>query len=128
MSILSVASAGLCVRDRQNQFAYEARNLVAEIAVLHGEKSLELVQSLLVILVLVQGTRGFFADESKQLASVVLSMAIDLGLDRIESSMAANCGDDSWEHIEAKRAWLGCFLLCARYIGFPCRFVLFWGS
>jgi hypothetical protein len=115
MSILSVASAGFCTLDRQRQFALDARNFLAEIAIFKGEKSLELIQSLLIVSFWYRAPENYARTNQNQLASVALSLAIDLGLDRIEGSGTPDRTDAMWKRAEAQRAWLGCFLLCARY-------------
>ncbi|KAH8697989.1 hypothetical protein BGW36DRAFT_177599 [Talaromyces proteolyticus] len=113
MSILSVASAGFCTLDQQRQFAFEARNFLTDIAIFKGEKSLELIQSLLVVSFWYRAPENYARTNQNQLASLALSIGIDLGLDRIEESKSADRIDDMWNRAEAQRAWLGCFLLCA---------------
>jgi hypothetical protein len=119
MSILSVASAGLCTLDQQRQFAFEARNFMTEIAIFKGEKSLELIQSLLVVSFWYRAPENYARTNQNQLASVALSIAIDLGLDRIPKSKNPDRVDDMWNRAESQRAWLGCFLLCSRYVDTP---------
>lgn len=114
ISILSVASAGFCALDHQRKFTFEARNFLAENAIFKGEKSLELIQALLVVCLWYRAPENYARTNQNQLASVALSLAIDLGLDRIEKQKAPGRIDDVWDQAEAQRAWMGCFLLCAR--------------
>lgn len=114
LSILSVSSTGLCPLDQQRQFALDARNFLAEIAIFKGEKSLELVQALLIVSLWYRAPENYARMNQNQLASLTLSIAIDLGLDRIEKTKALDKPDDICDRAEKQRAWLGCFYLCAR--------------
>lgn len=116
MAILSVASTGFLTPDQHRQFASEARNFLTEIAIFKGEKSLELIQSLLVVSFWYRAPENYARTNQNQLASMALSLAIDLGLDRVESSRTSDRTEDTWKRAESQRAWLGCFLLCARYV------------
>lgn len=50
MAILSAVSAGGCTPDQHRHFALKARHFLIEVAIFEGEKSLELIQALLVVL------------------------------------------------------------------------------
>lgn len=116
LSIMSVASAGNCAIDQQRQLAIEVRNLLVESAIMKGEKSLELIQALHVTSLWYRAPENYTQMNQNQLASAALTMAIDLGLDRIESSKSSPDGPArTWSRMEAQRSWLGCFLLSARY-------------
>lgn len=101
--------------DQQRQLALELRGLLVESAIKNGEKSLELVQALQVASLWYRAPDNYIKMNQTQLASVALTMAIDLGLDRLEGSKAPDGVDHTWNRTEAQRAWLGCFLLSARY-------------
>ncbi|PLB54778.1 hypothetical protein P170DRAFT_341794, partial [Aspergillus steynii IBT 23096] len=90
IAILSVAPAGLCTQDQHRQLALEVRNFLAETAIFEGEKSLQLIQALLVVTFWYRAPENFARTNQNQLASVALSIAIDLGLDRIEGTGTAN--------------------------------------
>lgn len=119
LAILSVASAQFSNPDQHRKFALEARNFLAESAVVEGEKSLELVQALLVVTLWFRAPENYARANQNQLAYVALSIAIDIGLDRVEGPKATydttSSIDDKWGRAEKQRTWLGCFLLCARY-------------
>lgn len=114
MAILSVAPAGLCTPEQHRQFALEARNLLVEVAIFEGEKSLELIQALLLVSTWYRAPENYSRTNQNQLAAVTLSMAIDLGLDRAKKSRVPQMIDDKWNQAEEHRTWLACFLLCAR--------------
>ena len=81
-----------------------------------GEKSLELIQALQVISLWYRAPEDYTQMNQNQLASAALTMAIDLGLDRLKSSQSSpGLFIHTWGRTEAQRAWLGCFLLSARY-------------
>ncbi|KAJ5290952.1 hypothetical protein N7478_000203 [Penicillium angulare] len=113
MAIISVAAAGECTPDHHRKFALEARNFLAGLAIFEGEKSLQLIQALLVVSFWYRAPENYARTNQNQLASVTLSMAIDIGLDRIEESNIPQKVDDQWNRAEAQRTWLGCFLLCS---------------
>jgi hypothetical protein len=114
LSILSIASTGYCTIDKQRELAFEIRGYLADSAIVRGEKSLELVQALHVVLLWYRAPDSYTKMNQNQLASVTTTMAIDLGLDRIEVSNLDGRAQDTWDRVEAQRAWLGCFLLSAR--------------
>lgn len=95
------------------------QEILTEVAIIEGEKSLELVQALLVVSFWYRAPENYARTNQNQLASVALSIAIDIGLDRIAEPRAPEIIDDKWNRAEAQRTWLGCFLLCARYMDGP---------
>lgn len=131
LAILSVAS-GQDHPDIQRILAKEIMRTFADKIVYRGEKSLELIQALQVV------TIWSWPEENRELQTYQLIhmaavMAIDLGLgkriksdrepsqslwreySRTKATAQAIEGPDSW------RAWLGCYLLCARYVAFCAR-------
>lgn len=116
LSILSIASVGCCTVAEQRDLAIEVRVYLADKAVVQGEKSIELVQALQVASFWYRAPDDYQQMNLNQLASITTTMAIDLGLDKIEVSKPAGRALDTWDRMEARRAWLGCFLLSARCI------------
>lgn len=119
LAVTSVAPTGICTPDHHRQFASKARNFLAELAILEGEKSLQLVQALLVVSFWYRANENYARSNQNQLASISLSIAIDIGLDRVEEPSTLHSMNDKWNRAEAQRTWLGCFLLCSRYFRMP---------
>jgi hypothetical protein len=113
LSILSVACAGYCALAKQRELALEVRGFLADTAIVRGEKSLELVQALRVLSFWYRAPDNYTQMVQNQLASISTTMAMDLGLDNLKLATRAQ---DNWSRVEAQRAWLGCFLLSARYV------------
>ncbi|KAJ5097752.1 hypothetical protein N7456_008473 [Penicillium angulare] len=118
MAIISVAAAGQCTPDHHRKFALEARNFLAGLAIFEGEKSLQLIQALLVVSFWYRAPENYARTNQNQLVSVTLSIAIDIGLDRVEESSSPQTADDQWNRAEAQRTWLACFLLSSSLV-FP---------
>lgn len=116
LSILSIASAGYCTVAEQRDLAIEVRVYLADRAIAQGEKSIELVQAFQVASFWYRAPDDYQRMNLNQLASITTTMAIDLGLDKIEVSKPGDRARDPWDRVEAERAWLGCFLLSARCI------------
>lgn len=114
LSILSVAAAGCCTIEKQKILAAEFRGYLAESVIVRGEKSLELVQALQVASLWYRATGHYTQMNLNQLAHMATTMAMDLGLDKIEVLEPVGKFQDNWIRVEAQRAWLGCFLLSAR--------------
>ncbi|KAL9001057.1 MAG: hypothetical protein Q9169_000541 [Polycauliona sp. 2 TL-2023] len=123
LAILSVTS-GQEHPDIQRILAKEVMRTFAERIVYRGEKSLELIQALQVL------TIWYWPEENRdaqtyQLIHMAAVMAIDLGLGRRakgsrepyhaiwKDQPRLRSSAHSSETIESRRAWLGCYLLCA---------------
>ncbi|KAI4182861.1 MAG: hypothetical protein L6R41_005741 [Letrouitia leprolyta] len=123
LAILSVAS-GQIYPDLQPKLAKEIMRAFADRIIYKGEKSLELIQALQVM------TIWYWPEEIRdaqtyQLIHMAAVMAIDLGLgrrarggresqqaiwkDSPRGKLSVQCLDSA----ESRRAWLGCYLLCA---------------
>ncbi|KAL8798040.1 MAG: hypothetical protein Q9182_007008 [Xanthomendoza sp. 2 TL-2023] len=126
LAILSVAS-GQEHPDIQRTLAKEIMRAFADRVVYSGEKSLELIQALQVL------TIWYWPEENRdaqtyQLIHMAAVMAIDLGLgrrikgsrepyhaiwkDQPRTASSTQVSDT----LEVRRAWLGCYLLCAKYV------------
>ena len=123
LAILSVASGGH--PDTQRILAKEIMRAFADRIVYKGEKSLELIQALQVL------TIWYWPEENReaqtyQLIHMAAVMAIDLGLGRRAKSgrepyqalwkdnLRAKSSAQASDSLESRRAWLGCYLLCAK--------------
>ncbi|OQE41420.1 hypothetical protein PENCOP_c005G06503 [Penicillium coprophilum] len=113
LSIMSIASAGYCTITQQRDLANKVRLYLAERAVVRGEKSIELVQALQIVSFWYRAPDDYKQMNLNQLASIATTMAIDLGLDRIEVSKPTSSDNEMWDRAEAQRVWLGCLLLSA---------------
>ena len=120
LAILNAGSVGILPYELQAEITDELMRMVAIDVVMKGEKSLELVQA-------IQITCFWFKPPPKtdmtnyyQLIHLAAVMAIDLGLGRPQSlSRTRNphyrrITYPNSETIESRRAWLGCYFLCAR--------------
>ena len=114
LSILSVAAAEYCTIDEQKVLGAEFRGYLAESVIVQGEKSLELVQALQVASLWYRSTDRYTQMNLNQLAHMATTMAIDLGLDKLEVLEPVGQSQDNLIAVEEQRAWLGCFLLSAR--------------
>ncbi|KAI4118995.1 MAG: hypothetical protein LQ345_001026 [Seirophora villosa] len=123
LAILSVAS-GQEHPGIQRILAKEIMRAFADRIVYKGEKSLELIQALQVL------TIWYWPEENRdaqtyQLIHMAAVMAIDLGLGRRAKSSRepyhalwkdyprAKSSAQASDSLESRRAWLGCYLLCA---------------
>lgn len=113
LSILSVASAGLCSNDQQNALTLESKRVLADRAFVRGEKSLELVQALQVSTLWFRAPESFKHINFNQLARVMITMAIDLELENADFSSSTTT-ETAWERAERQRAWLACFIISER--------------
>ncbi|KAL8937384.1 MAG: hypothetical protein Q9216_004454 [Gyalolechia sp. 2 TL-2023] len=123
LAILSVAS-GQEHPDLQRILAKEIMRAFADRIIYKGEKSLELIMALQVL------TIWYWPEENRdaqtyQLIHMAAVMAIDLGLGRRarggrephhafwKDSARSKSSAQAWDSLESRRAWLGCYLLCA---------------
>ena len=122
LAILSVASG----RDHpglQLILTKEITRMLADRIVCNGEKSLELIQALQVL------TIWYWPEDDKdtkhyQLIHMAAIMAVDLGMGNALQPSKNGSFAQSYERtkgplvrydtIECRRAWLGCYLLCAK--------------
>ena len=122
LAILSVAS-GQDHSSLQPILAKEIMRTFADRIVCNGEKSLELVQALQVSAI------WYWPENERdtkqyQLVHMAAVMSIDLGMDRLpkpakeeplaQSYQRLRAPSVSSETAECKRAWLGCYFLCAK--------------
>lgn len=118
LAVISVASTGYCAVEEQQELVAETRRQIADIAVVRGSKSLELVQALQVALLWYRAPGDYEQMSMNQLAQIMVTVATDAGLDVVHKPELSSMCHDTWSRAEAHRAWLGCFLLSARYFHF----------
>lgn len=115
LAIISIASGGCCSVDEQKQLVAETKRLLIDRAVVQGDKYLELVQALQVVLLWYRVPGDYKQMNLNQLARIMITLAIDLGLDKFKNPEQSGTSDNLWCRVELQRAWLGCLFLCARY-------------
>jgi RalA-binding protein 1 len=122
LAIMAAASSE--VHSLQSTLQRELMVIFAEKVFLSGEKSLELVQALLVAVIWYWPPEHFEELKFYQLVHVAAVMAIDLGLGRRGAPRRPLGAPYSWQahsfrrqapvdptSIESRRAWLGCYFL-----------------
>ena len=124
LAILSVAS-GRDYPDIQRTLTKEIMRVFADHIILNGEKTLEIIQALQIMAL------WYWPEEGKDSKHYLLThmaaiMAFDLGMDRRSSELRER-NPGIWkdplrtrqnsavnDSIEGKRAWLGCYIMCAK--------------
>lgn len=119
LAILSV-TAGQEDRKLQSKLTKKIMRVLADLVVVKGEKSLELIQAIQVVTLWYWPEDG---EESKynQLVHMAAIMAIDLGIDgfartgKVSGLAGARLAPLDSSSVDCQRAWLGCYILCSRY-------------
>lgn len=128
--ILSATSAGLIPPDISQQLSREAIRAIADCVVCNGAKSLELIQAMQVLALWYKPPERADQTNFYQIIHMAAVMAIDIGLGKRFNATKARRGfggpnadmapgphmmlPQNSDTIEARRAWLGCYYLCAR--------------
>jgi hypothetical protein len=116
------AGAGTDNPEIQRVLTKELMAIFAEKVICHGEKTLELVQALLVSTIWYWPPEHFEELKFYQLIHLAAVMALDINMNKrskIPKSRHVPAGP--WrrtpfpdaESLEARRAWLGCYFMCA---------------
>lgn len=130
--ILSCASNGLVHPDVGRDITREAVGAIADCVVRNGAKSLELIQAMQVTALWYKPPERAEQTNFYQIIHMGAVMALDIGLGKRFNPVKARRGfggpnahlapgphktvpQDS-DTIEARRAWLACYYLCARYV------------
>ena len=130
--ILSAASHGTLHPDTSKQITREAIGAIADCVVRNGAKSLELIQAMQVTALWYKPPEKAEQTNFYQIIHMAAVMALDIGLGKRFNPAKAKRGfggpnakyapgpgkmlpQDS-DTLEARRAWLGCYYLCARYV------------
>jgi hypothetical protein len=126
LAILSIA-AGTIRPDLQQMFTEETHRLFAERIMIKGEKSLELIQALLVSTLWYQPPEQYEELKFYQLIHIAATMGIDIGMGKrskpAEKKFMGMWKDNPWkksnvpnpDSLETRRTWLGCYFVCAKY-------------
>ncbi|KAK5109151.1 hypothetical protein LTR62_007513 [Meristemomyces frigidus] len=129
VSILSAASFGTLHPDTTRALAREAVGAVADCVVRNGAKSLELIQAMQVMALWYKPPEKAEQTNFYQIIHMAAVMALDIGLGKRFNPAKSRRGfggpnanfapgphktlpQDS-DTLEARRAWLGCYYLCA---------------
>lgn len=124
LSIMSVASSQ--TPNIQRQLVKELMQIFADKVVVHGQKSLELVQSIMISVIWYFPPEHFEELKFYQLVHLAAVMAIDMGLGRRKNSPKSRLIPYTWrDHpfrkhplpdpatIESRRAWLAVYFLAS---------------
>lgn len=130
--LLSAASHGNMHPDIARQLQREAIGAIADCVVRSGAKSLELIQAMQVTALWYKPPEKAEQTNFYQIIHMAAVMALDIGLGKRFNPAKAKRGfggpnakyapgpgkvmpQDS-DTLEARRAWLGCYFLCARFV------------
>ena len=120
LSILNAGSVGILPYETQAEITEEFAHMIAMDVVMKGEKSLELVQAIQIACFWFKPPPKTDMTNYYQLIHIGAVMAIDIGLGRPQS--VSRTRNPHYRRItypnvetpESRRAWLGCYILCAR--------------
>ena len=131
---LAILSVGACTShpDVQKTLTKEIMKVLATRVMCNGEKSLEIIQALHVVTIWYWPPEHYDELKYYQLTHIAAVMAIDLNIGRRQKPLKPRSGGPSFwrenpwkrqtqsnpESAEARRAWLTCYFLCAKY-GLP---------
>jgi hypothetical protein len=114
-TILAVA-AGSVRPDLRPLLIDEITQIMADRVMYRGEKSVELIQALLVLVVHYQRPRQSKELNFLQIVHSAAIMALDLGLGKrsTRKGIDGTAPESTMNEAEARRVWLGCYYLCAK--------------
>jgi hypothetical protein len=120
LAVLNGGSVGILDYDIQAAITEEIISQFGDIIIKKGEKSLELIQAIQIACFWFKPPAKTDMTNYYQLIHLGAVMAIDLGMGRRQS--AARTKNPTYRRIiypnsdavESRRAWLGCYFLCAR--------------
>lgn len=128
--ILSAAAAGILHPDISRDLARESIRTIADCVVCNGAKSLELIQAMQVTALWYKPPEKAEQTNFYQIIHMAAVMAIDIGLGKRFNGAKAKRGfggptaefapgphmmlPQNSDTLEARRAWLGCYYMCAR--------------
>ena len=128
LSILVAASVGMTGLKMQQELAQVLLGAFADRVIRHTEKSIPLIQALLVATIWYRPPTRYDQMNFYQLTHIAAVMAIDIGMGKklppsrrkqmregnelyLASHYRTTADTDS---VEARRTWLGCYFLCAK--------------
>jgi Fungal specific transcription factor domain len=114
-TILAVAAASVRP-DLRQLLIDEITRMMADRVMYRGEKSVELIQALLVLVVHYQRPRQLKELNFLQIVHSAAIMALDLGLGKRSTPKGTDgtAPESTMNEAEARRVWLGCYYLCAK--------------
>jgi hypothetical protein len=131
--ILSAASFSVLSSELCRELAREAVRAIAEFVVVNGAKSLELIQAMQVMTLWYRPPDKSEQSNFYQIIHMAAIMAMDIGLGKRFNAAKARRGFGNTQSdappgqplvtmaqnsdtVEARRAWLVCYYLCARLV------------
>jgi hypothetical protein len=115
---LSILAAGIGVFQpgMQTLLSDELTFILADRIMYRGERSLELVQALLVLMIFYSRPRHQKELNFNQTIHIAATMALDLGMGRRSKKGAFNEKPlfPGVSVVETRRTWLGCYYMCAK--------------
>lgn len=123
LAILS-AGAGSLYPDLQRTLTKEVMSIYAERIICNGDKTIELIQALIISCLWYWPPEHFEELKFYQLIHIAAVMAIDIGMNKkskLQKTKAAGLfRDNPWrrtpfpdaESVESRRTWLACYFLC----------------
>jgi hypothetical protein len=114
-AILAVAAAPIRP-DLRQLLIDEITQIMADRVMYRGEKSVELIQALLVLVVHYQRPSQSKELNFQQIVHSAAAMALDLGLGKRPTRKATDgtAPESTMNEAEVRRVWLGCYYLCAK--------------
>ena len=123
---LSIIAAAICPfrADLQPNLVSEVTRILADRIVYRGEKSLELVQAVQVLTVYYQPPEKYEELNFNQMIHLAAVMALDLGMGKRSRApttaiwreyMDKKSPLPDFAAADTRRAWLGCYYMCAKY-------------
>ncbi|CZT22185.1 uncharacterized protein RCC_08054 [Ramularia collo-cygni] len=129
LCILAAASSGILPTDISSELTRESIRIIADCVVCNGAKSLELIQAMQVTALWYKPPEKAEQTNFYQIIHMAAVMAIDIGLGKRFNGGKAKRGlggstaecppgahvisPQNSDTLEARRAWLGCYYMCA---------------
>lgn len=126
-AVVAVAS-GTIRPDLQSKIISDITHILADRVVYAGEKSMELVQAIQIMTVFYQPPERYEELNFNQLVHIAAVMAMDLGMGKRtkrgalkvwKGLMDKNKSLPDPNAAETRRAWLGCYYMCSKYVLTP---------
>jgi len=125
LAILVAASVGVTNMEMQQNLCEVLMGAFADRIIRNGEKSLELIQSLMISTIWYRPPKRYEQMNFYQLTHMAAVMAIDVGMGKRTNPSktwhmkSAEAGRRqklmlNSDTVEARRTWLGCYFLCAK--------------
>jgi len=126
LSILDTASVGMLDMDVQLRLNEMLLDVFANSILRNGEKSLDLIQALMVSTIWYRPPKRYEQMNVYMLTHISALMALDFGMGRKlnatrSAHIAANVGQAQTpksflrsDSVEARRTWLGCYFVCMK--------------